>query len=294
MIESSWLRAFASFAEDVNISRAARRLHLSQPAVHAQLRRLSEELSVTLYRRVGRGLALTPEGVEVAAFAREADERTRDLVKRMSGQDVERRIVLAAGAGAILYVLGGGLRASAARSSARLEVVISDTRAALGAVRSGVAHVGVAATDAVGDGLVARSLTTVEQVLVVPRAHRLARRGSISVASLDGERMVLPPEGQPQRVAIETALRAHDANVTVGAVARGWEVTLKLVELGFGLGIVNACCHVPKGVVARQVRELTPVRYVAFTRPGARPEVARLLDVLVAHGDAWRAKAQRP
>jgi LysR family transcriptional regulator, low CO2-responsive transcriptional regulator len=70
MVEASWLTALTSFALDENMSRAAKRLHLSQPAVHAQLKKLGAALDVTLYRRVGRGLKLTPEGIGVLAFAR--------------------------------------------------------------------------------------------------------------------------------------------------------------------------------------------------------------------------------
>ena len=79
MIESAWLRTFVSFAEDANMSRAAKRLHLTQPAVHGHLRKLAEELGVSLYRRAGRALALTDEGLEVAAFAREHALRERAL-----------------------------------------------------------------------------------------------------------------------------------------------------------------------------------------------------------------------
>lgn len=104
-LDETALRTFASFAEDANLSRAAKRLHLSQPAVHAQIKRLEEALAVPLYRRVGRTLALTREGVEVAAFAREQAERTRELVARVRGEPDEARVVLAAGAGALLHVL---------------------------------------------------------------------------------------------------------------------------------------------------------------------------------------------
>ncbi len=64
MISSDRLHTFAVFAEDNNLSRAAKRLHLSQPAVHAQLKALADELGVPLYQRAGRGLVLTKEGVD--------------------------------------------------------------------------------------------------------------------------------------------------------------------------------------------------------------------------------------
>src|SRR5690242_10099827 len=144
MIETSWLQAFAAFAEDANISRAAKRLHLSQPAVHAQLRKLSEALGVPLYTRSGRGLVLTQDGVQVAAFARDAEDRAADLVARLRGRVQDRHVVLAAGAGAIVHVVGEGVRAFMKDTSLRLDVMTGDKTAALEAVTLGMAHVGVA------------------------------------------------------------------------------------------------------------------------------------------------------
>ena len=55
MIDSDRLRSFIAFGEELSFTRAAARLHLSQPALHVQVARLTEELGVLLYRRVGRG-----------------------------------------------------------------------------------------------------------------------------------------------------------------------------------------------------------------------------------------------
>src|SRR5687768_10189864 len=108
ILPSDRLGTFAVFAEDPNLSRAARRLHLSQPAVHAQLKALAEQLGVPLYERLGRGLVLTKEGVEVAAFARETAERTGELVARLRGESGDRPVLLAAGAGALVHLLADG------------------------------------------------------------------------------------------------------------------------------------------------------------------------------------------
>src|SRR5688572_25674257 len=137
MIPSAWLRAFAVFAEDANMSRAARRLHLSQPAVHAQLKKLEAEIGVPLYHRVGRGLALTREGSLVAAFARDEAERVEALLAELRGERGERRVVLAAGGGAIVHVLGAGLHAFIRKVGARIEVVTADAPRALDLVRGG-------------------------------------------------------------------------------------------------------------------------------------------------------------
>ena len=52
MLNVEWLDAFVTFAEHLNFTRAARARHLSQPARHAQVRKLSEALGATLYRRM--------------------------------------------------------------------------------------------------------------------------------------------------------------------------------------------------------------------------------------------------
>jgi hypothetical protein len=89
---------------------------------------------------------------------------------------------------------------------------------------------------------------------------------------------------------LENALRACGVSVTLGAVAGGWDLALKLVELGFGLAVVNGCCRVPRGLVTRSLRELSAVRYIAFTRPRAQKDAERLLRLLVAEGEAWRGR----
>jgi DNA-binding transcriptional LysR family regulator len=299
MIPSDWLRAFAVFAEDANLSRSAKRLHLSQPAVHAQLSKLSSMLGVPLYQRAGRGLVLTREGVEVAAFARDAEDRAGDLVARMRGDvasGADRRVVLAAGAGALLHVLGDGLRSFSRSYSGRLEIVTADATGAADAVASGTAHVGVGALEVGAEPrgqYDVHRITEVGQVVVVARGHRLAKRRRVTLAELDGERLVLPPEGRPQRVALDAALATHGVRVIAGALATGWELTLRLVELGSGLAIVNASVRIPRGLVARPLAELARVRYVAFTRPRPRDDAAALVRALVAHGEAWRAHRPR-
>ena len=100
------LATFLVFSEHLNFTRAARALHLSQPAVFQQVQRLSEALGAALYRREGQRLELTREGARVAAFARVQAEQTAALRDELRGQEPQLPAVLCAGEGAFLYVLG--------------------------------------------------------------------------------------------------------------------------------------------------------------------------------------------
>lgn len=66
------LRAFVAVAREGNVSRAATRLHLSQPAVSLQLKALAESTGLTLFTRTPHGLALTPDGAALLPQAEKA------------------------------------------------------------------------------------------------------------------------------------------------------------------------------------------------------------------------------
>ncbi len=63
------LRAFLAVAREGNVTRAAEQLHVTQPAVTLQLKRLAADSGLTLFRRTSTGLGLTHEGALLAAKA---------------------------------------------------------------------------------------------------------------------------------------------------------------------------------------------------------------------------------
>ena len=64
------LRSFAAIAETGQLTRAAEKLHVSQPAVSAQLKALEEELEFALFERTPKGMRLLPEGRTFLEHAR--------------------------------------------------------------------------------------------------------------------------------------------------------------------------------------------------------------------------------
>lgn len=63
------LRAFITVAQEGNLTRAADRLHLTQPAVSLQLKALQSTLGLQLFSRTAAGMALTDDGAKLLPFA---------------------------------------------------------------------------------------------------------------------------------------------------------------------------------------------------------------------------------
>src|SRR6202008_2740740 len=70
-LEPERLRAFVAVAETGNFTRAAERLHLTQPTVSMQVRGLEENIGRCLFERNAQLVQLTPDGKSMLGYARE-------------------------------------------------------------------------------------------------------------------------------------------------------------------------------------------------------------------------------
>lgn len=288
------LFAFAVFAEHCNFTRAARQLHLSQPALHVQIKKLGEAIGRPLYRREGKALSLTPEGKHLAAFGREVKERGRAVLEELRGQSLSGPVVLAAGAGAFQYLLGPAIR-KFPKAKWPLRLLSLPGPEALAAVRDARAHLCVVALDGAPSDLSAVPLRSVGQHVVLPSSHRLAKRRTLRPADLAGEPLVVAPEGSPHRAMLAQLLRTAAApasttgsssgsggpELNIAVEATGWELMLQFARYGLGLAVVNDFCPPPPGTVAIPLPGAPSVTYHLIARPSLASRGTELLHKLI-------------
>ncbi|MBK5104948.1 MAG: LysR family transcriptional regulator [Burkholderiales bacterium] len=83
------LRSFVAVAEVGHLTRAAEKLHVSQPAVSAQIKALEDELDLALFERTSSGMALTRAGERLLADAEKvlaAAQAMRNEAKALKGE----------------------------------------------------------------------------------------------------------------------------------------------------------------------------------------------------------------
>ena len=89
MIDFELYRIFVAVAEEENITKASNKLSISQPAITKQIKNLENQLSVKLFERKSKGVALTSEGKDLYEKLRDPIEE----LNRIDGQVGKERFI---------------------------------------------------------------------------------------------------------------------------------------------------------------------------------------------------------
>lgn len=195
-MDSTDLETFLAVAEDGSFSRAADRLHLTQPAVTKRIKRLEERLTTQLFDRIGRRVELTQGGRLLLPRARSllaeiAD--TRRTLENLSDQ-VSGSLHLATSHHVGLHRLAPVLKTFSDRyADVQLDIRFEDSEAAHDLVRRGDSELAVVTLDPRGsEDLAYLPLWDDPLTFMVARDHPLAPRRQLTLAELAEYPAILP------------------------------------------------------------------------------------------------------
>lgn len=190
------LRYFLAVAEELNFTRAAQQLHIAQPSLSAQVRRLEAQLGVRLLHRSTRSVSLTEAGRALQ------EHGTRAL----TGLEQAWQAARDAGHGVIgtlrlAYTLSAGHdtvpRLVESMHEAHPDITVSTdvlpTPQVLVAVRDGRADAGIARTPAPLDGVRLRPLRQDPEGILVAAGHPLAGAQEVDLRTVATHPVVLHP-----------------------------------------------------------------------------------------------------
>ena len=264
-LDSRRLRVFLTVARELHFSRAARQLHISQPALSQQVRALERDLRVELFVRTSRQVELTPAGRALAdAAPRALHELDRAIeTARQAAVGSFGRLVIGSVRTGLAGVVPRVMRTVARdRPELRLEVIQMDTDAALRALVDRRIDVGVVRAAAPVENLVIEPLVAEGLVLALPVDHPLAPAERIDPAGLAGQRFVSWPRhlGADFFDIVVGYCRDHGFSPAVVAEGDDIDTQLALVAAGLGVSLQPAfyAGAVPTGVVFRPLLGPTP------------------------------------
>src|SRR5882762_3177880 len=194
-MELRHLRYFVAVAEEQNVTRAAARLHVSQPPLSRQIRDLEDELGVALFDHGAKSVRLTEAGkvflTEARAVVQRADEAVQTVKAVANGQRGEIHVGYAPSL--TVELLPRALRSfQEANPSVRVQLHDLSTQEMLRGLRDGKLHVAliIQVSTKVLTGLVFEELHRYAVCVAVHPAHPLARVRKIGLERVAAERLI--------------------------------------------------------------------------------------------------------
>jgi LysR family transcriptional regulator, low CO2-responsive transcriptional regulator len=308
MLNPYELQVFLAAAEAENFSAAARKLHLTQPAVSQQIQTLEKRLQLELFQRDGRHITLTEAGHALAPMARELVNLSAHIEENMAAWRgvVTGHLIIGCTSTPGKYILPW-LVGSFCQNYTQVQITVEIVRRSdlvqklerqeinFGITSGQLPHPDLAYEEFLQDNL----------VLIVPAQHPFADQEVISPDMLQGQTVILREEAAGTRLTMlegleRVGLRLDDLRVAaielgsaegvIGAVEAGWGiswVSMVAAQRALELGKIRMIevegldLHRTIYLVSHQQRARTNahLKFYEFVRS---PAVERILRPLVA------------
>ena len=240
-MDARTLRYFVGIADSGSFSRAAERLHVAQPGLSLQMRKLEADLGVSLFRRSTKGVVLTEEGERLLGHA-------RTILGQLQAAREDLRAVAAEPIGPVVLGMPQSLAASLVVPLVR-EVLSRWPRIALRVVdvntgyipewlRTGHLDLGLVFRAEPGQGVEFRELLREELVLVGPPALGQGRC-EITLSDVSRLPLLLPSRQHSLRELIEAYARRHAVELSVIAEVDAMPQLRDLAIIGAGYTILS-------------------------------------------------------
>jgi DNA-binding transcriptional LysR family regulator len=280
-VELRRLRYFVAVAEELHFRRAAAKLHLAQPALSQQVRKLELELGVELLHRTKRDVSLTAAGdvllVEAKRILRQADEAAQAVREAQDGTTGRLRVGHLADSFPTL-VPRAIVRFSSLHPQIKVSLETLDARRAVDDVRNGRLDVAVVGLPAATSGLAATPIATEGAVAAIAERHLLSGRSHLALSALaDVPVLVLPRDTNPAFYdGVSSAFRDSGvAPLVVETHESRVEHVLLSVASGAGVALLPASSadrYVTPGVRFSSLEPPAPVTEIGLVTRGNADE----------------------
>lgn len=257
MLDLRQLSYFRAVARELHFTRAAQSLHVAQPALSQQIRKLERQLGVLLFERDKHRVELTPAGCRLLVQAERLLSDATAVEEEMLGwaHGLRGRLRVGMARGLALPMAQVLADFCAEHPAVHVELQEVSTAQMIADLRLGRLDVAtLAAAPAAGEGLVCRPLGDEPLVLAVGPPSALGERSELPLGELHGLDLVFYSPGSGVRDVVVAALAAHGAVPRVRFETREYRTARALVSAGLAAAVLPLSVAEEQGPAIRTVR----------------------------------------
>jgi DNA-binding transcriptional LysR family regulator len=265
-VDLSHLEVLVAVAQEKGFSRAAERLHRTQPAVSQTIRRLEEELGKRVFDRSSKDGTLTDAGRVLYAYALQILNLRRDARAAIQELgDLHRgKLVIAANEYTVVHLLPLVSAYRTRHPNIKLEVKRSLASEIPSELLRRDAEIGLLTYRPAQPGLAGMPVARDDLALLVAPDHRLARRASVSIRELGAESFLAHNVRSPYRERVVQTFDRYRTPLNIVIELPSLDAIKRLVERGLGVALMPR--RVAQDEIARGDLVAITVREMRFRR----------------------------
>jgi DNA-binding transcriptional LysR family regulator len=241
-MELAQLETFLTVVAERSFSRAAVRLHRTQPAVSQVIRKLEEELGETLFERASRDGTLTAAGEVLREYAERLLSLRNEATSALEEvRSLERgRLTLAANEYTCLYLLP--VLDEFRRQCPQISIMVQRSLASRipDEVLRRTAEIGIVSFPPQDEQLGSIAVYADDLVFVLHPKHVLARETKVRIRDLGAENFIAHNVASPRRKLVEESFAKHKTPLNIGVELPSLEAIKRFVASGNGVALVPA------------------------------------------------------
>jgi DNA-binding transcriptional LysR family regulator len=239
-MELRHLRYFVAVADELNLTRAAKKLFIAQPPLTRQIKQLEAEVGADLFIRKPRGLSLTPAGQYFLGHARQILDKVETTVKDTRKISVHGKTIFAIGFVPSVFYGQLPLMVRRLRKNKNLEIVLHELKTGeqIEALKTGKIDIGFGRLRIEDPDVEQELLFNEPMIAALPAAHPLTRQPPSMTELAEVPMITFPAGGSPNLADITQGLfHRRGLRVHVVQQVNDLQTALSLVasEMGFTL-----------------------------------------------------------
>jgi DNA-binding transcriptional LysR family regulator len=235
------LKVFEAVARHLNYTKAAKELHLSQPAVSMQIKQLKEQVNTPIIEKLGKKLYLTEVGQEIYRYARSTLQQLVDLEETIAQMKTlqQGHLKLAVASTANHFVIRLLARFARVYPKIRISLDVTNRSSLLALLDKNECDLVIMGSPPEGHHLMSVSFLENPLVVVSYPEHYLSLKKQVSLKELAKEEFVVREIGSGTRSAVERFFTEHQLAFKTKMDMSNNRAIKHAAEEGLGLAIVS-------------------------------------------------------